>query len=258
MSVAKIVAPAPAMAAAVEVHNLTVAYDRHPAVHHVSGSFAPGSLTAIVGPNGAGKSSLLKAMAGLIQPAEGEVRHAAPGRLAYLPQAAEIDRDFPISIIDLVRMGHWRRVGLFGRIDRTMRDAADAALHAVGLDGFGPRPIGTLSVGQFQRALFARLMLQDAQVILLDEPFAAVDERTTADLLGLVARWHEEGRTVIAVLHDIEQVRRHFPEAVLMARHVLAWGPSAEALRPDLLQQAGALAGAWHDHAPVCATAPGP
>jgi len=258
MSVAKIVAPAPAMAAAVEVHNLTIAYDRHPAVHHVSGSFAPGSLTAIVGPNGAGKSSLLKAMAGLIQPAEGEVRHAAPGRLAYLPQAAEIDRDFPISVIDLVRMGHWRRVGLFGRIDRTMRDAADAALHAVGLDGFGPRPIGTLSVGQFQRALFARLMLQDAQVILLDEPFAAVDERTTADLLGLVARWHEEGRTVIAVLHDIEQVCRHFPEAVLMARHVLAWGPSAEALRPDLLQQAGALAGAWHDHAPVCATAPGP
>jgi zinc/manganese transport system ATP-binding protein len=84
-----------------------------------------------------------------------------------------------------------------------------------------------------------------------------VDERTTADLLGLVARWHQEGRTVIAVLHDIEQVRRHFPEAVLMARHVLAWGPSAEALRPDLLQQAGALAGAWHDHAPVCATAPG-
>ena len=250
--------PAAAAKAAVEVHNLTIAYDRHPAVHHVSGSFASGSLTAIVGPNGAGKSSLLKAMAGLIPPAEGQIRHAAPGRLAYLPQAAEIDRDFPISVIDLVRMGHWRRVGVFGRIDRTMRDAADAALHAVGLDGFGPRPIGTLSVGQFQRALFARLMLQDAQVILLDEPFAAVDERTTADLLGLVARWHQEGRTVIAVLHDIEQVRGHFPEAVLMARHVLAWGPSAEALRPELLQQAGALAGAWHDHAPVCAAAPGP
>jgi len=258
MSVAKIVAPAPAMAAAVEIANLTIAYDRHPAVHHVSGSFAPGSLTAIVGPNGAGKSSLLKALAGLIQPAEGEVRHVAPGRLAYLPQAAKIDRDFPISVIDLVRMGHWRRVGLFGRIDRAMRDAADAALHAVGLVGFGPRPIGTLSVGQFQRALFARLMLQDAQVILLDEPFAAVDERTTTDLLGLVARWHQEGRTVIAVLHDIEQVRRHFPDTVLMARHVLAWGPTAEALLPDLLQQAGTQAGAWHDHAPVCATAPGP
>ena len=249
---------APERAAAVGVDNLTVAYDRHPAVHHVSGIFAEGSLTAIVGPNGAGKSSLLKAIAGLIQPAEGQIRHAAPGRLAYLPQAVEIDRDFPISVTDLVRMGHWRRVGAFGRINKALREAADAALHAVGLDGFGPRPIGTLSVGQFQRALFARLMLQDARVVLLDEPFAAVDERTTADLLNLVARWHAEGRTVIAVLHDIEQVRRHFPETLLLARRVLSWDPTAEALRPVLLQEAGALAGAWHDQASVCTTAPAP
>jgi zinc/manganese transport system ATP-binding protein len=257
MSVATALAT-PDKAAAVEVDNLTIAYDRHPAIHHVSGSFAEGSLTAIVGPNGAGKSSLLKALAGLIQPSEGQIRHAAPGRLAYLPQAIEIDRDFPVSVNDLVRMGHWRRVGAFGRIGRALRDAADAALHAVGLDGFGARPIGTLSVGQFQRALFARLMLQDARVVLLDEPFAAVDERTTADLLNLVARWHAEGRTVIAVLHDIEQVRRHFPETLLLARRVLSWGPTAEALRPVLLQEAGALAGAWHDHAPVCTTEAGP
>jgi len=119
---------APGKAAAVQVDNLTIAYDRHPAIHHVSGSFAEGSLTAIVGPNGAGKSSLLKAIAGLIQPSEGQIRHAAPGRLAYLPQAVEIDRDFPISVNDLVRMGHWRRVGAFGRIGRALRDAADAAL----------------------------------------------------------------------------------------------------------------------------------
>ena len=244
------------MSVAVEIDDLTVAYERHPAVHHVGGTFASGSLTALVGPNGAGKSSLLRCVAGLIPPAEGRVRIAPPGELAFLPQIAEIDRDFPVSVADLVRMGHWRRVGAFGRIGGGLRAAAEDALAAVGLQGFGPRAIGTLSVGQFQRALFARLMLQDAPLILLDEPFAGIDERTTADLLAIISRWHAEGRTVIAVLHDIEQVRRHFPRTLLLARRVVAWGETAEVLTPHLLREARAMAETWVDDAAICAAPP--
>jgi zinc/manganese transport system ATP-binding protein len=244
--------PRPAAPAAIAIDNLTVAYERHPAVHHVSGAFAAGSLTAVVGPNGAGKSSLLKALVGLVQPSHGTVRRGAGADIAFLPQQADIDRSFPIGVADLVRMGHWRRIGAFARLDRAMRAAADAALHAVGLDGFGRRAIGTLSVGQFQRALFARILVQDAPIILLDEPFAGVDARTTGDLLGIVHRWHGERRTVVAVLHDLDQVRQHFPETLLLARRVLAWGPTAEVLRPAVLDEARSMAESWSEHAPVC------
>jgi zinc/manganese transport system ATP-binding protein len=245
-------APRVASSAAVAIDNLTIAYERHPAVHHVSGAFAAGSLTAIVGPNGAGKSSLLKAFVGLVQPSHGTVRRAPGADIAFLPQQADIDRSFPINVADLVRMGHWRRIGAFGRIDRALRAAADAALHAVGLDGFGGRAIGTLSVGQFQRALFAQILVQDAPIILLDEPFAGVDARTTGDLLGIVRRWHGEGRTVVAVLHDLDQVRQHFPETLLLARRVLAWGPTAEVLRPAVLDEARTMAESWIEHAEIC------
>ena len=241
------------MSVAVELRDLTVAYERHPAVHHVGGTFAPGSLTALVGPNGAGKSSLLRCVAGLIAPAEGSVRLTPPGAMAFLPQLAEIDRDFPISVADLVGMGHWRRVGAFGRIGADMRAATEDALAAVGLHGFGRRAIGTLSAGQFQRALFARLILQDAPLILLDEPFAGIDERTIADLLAIIARWHAEGRTLVAVLHDIEQVRRHFPRTLLLARRVVAWGETAEVLTPPLLREARAMAETWVEDAAICA-----
>jgi zinc/manganese transport system ATP-binding protein len=242
------------------LNDLTLGYDGHPAVHHLEGRFLPGSLTAVVGPNGSGKSTLLKGITGALKPLGGSIDRGglAPRQIAYLPQSAEIDRTFPSTVADLVALGHWARRGLFRAITGPDYQAMRDVLTAVGLAGFEHRTLETLSGGQLQRALFARLMLQDARVVLLDEPFAAVDERTTADLLNLVARWHAEGRTVIAVLHDIEQVRRHFPETLLLARRVLSWGPTAEALRPVLLQEAGALAGAWHDHAPVCTTEAGP
>ncbi len=242
------------MSHAIQIQDLTVSYNRHPAVHHLSGEFAPGSLTAVVGPNGAGKSTLLKTIAGVLRPAQGHVVRAGirPRDIAYLPQQAEIDRRFPISILDVVSSGHWHRRGLFRGLRPPDMDRAVEALAAVGLTGFQNRVIGSLSAGQFQRVLFARMLLQDAPVILLDEPFNAIDARTTADLLRVVHRWHGESRTVVAVLHDLEQVRHNFPQTLLMARREIAWGPTDATLSARNLLRARAMAESWDDNAPVC------
>ena len=239
--------------AAIALQDLTVCYHRHPAVHHVSGRFDGGSLTALIGPNGAGKTTLLKAIAGLTGAESGRIeRQVSGGRIAYLPQQADIDRTFPVRVRDVVELGFWQRLGAFGGVSSRQRHSADEALAAVGLSGFARRPIASLSAGQFQRVLFARLLLQDASVILLDEPFNAIDARTTADLLGVIARWHGEGRTVIAVLHDLEQVRAHFPRALLMARSVVDWGPTDHVLQAENLFRARQMAEAWDDAAGVC------
>jgi zinc/manganese transport system ATP-binding protein len=238
----------------IELRDLTVAYDRHPAVHHLTGRFAEGSLTAVVGPNGAGKSSLLKAVAGLVRPAGGTVtvKGAAAQEVAYLPQSAAIDDSFPISVIDVVLLGHWRQVGAFRPMGRERRKAAVTALSAVGLDGFEERPFGSLSAGQRQRVLFARVMVADSPLILLDEPFTAIDTRTTIDLMHLIEHWHREKRTVIAVLHDFDQVRRHFPETLLLAREAVAWAATAEALSSENLLRARAMSEAWDIDADIC------
>lgn len=242
------------MSAAIDLHDLTVTYERRPAVHHVSGRFAAGSLTAIVGPNGAGKSTLIKAIAGTLKPAMGRVDRGslATRHIGYLPQAAEIDRSFPLSVADTVMMGAWRSIGAFRGATRQHAQQAQEALKAVGLEGFEGRSISSLSSGQFQRVLFARLLLQDASVILLDEPFTAIDARTTRDLLKLISTWHGQGRTVIAVLHDIEQVRQHFPSTLLLARETIAWGNTADILHTDNLRRAKNMAEHWSPDAQVC------
>jgi len=237
---------------AIRLTDLTLGYDRHPAVHHLSGEIATGSLTAIVGPNGAGKSTLLKGIAGALAPLSGGVALAKGKRLAYLPQSADLDRSFPIHVYDLVAMGLWNRAGIFGRIGTGAAHKIEHAIAAVGLTGFQRRPIGTLSGGQMQRALFARLLLQDADVILLDEPFTAIDARTTADLLELVQRWHGESRTVVAVLHDIETVRQAFPQTLLLAREAVAWGETATVLTPENLLKARRMVESFDSHAAPC------
>lgn len=237
-------------APAIRIENLTVAHGRHPAVHHVSGSVAAGSLTAIVGPNGAGKTTLLRAIAGLHPPSGGRVSLA--GRVALLPQAAALDRGFPISCRDVVLLGLWGKVGAFAPMPAGAANRAEEALAAVGLAGFGRRTVGSLSAGQFQRLLFARLLLQDAPILLLDEPFTAVDARTAADLLGIIRRWHGEGRTILAVLHDLDLVRAEFPEALLLAREAIAWGPTEQALSAANRLRARMMAEAWDDTAGAC------
>ncbi|XVJ69319.1 MAG: ABC transporter ATP-binding protein [Rhizobacter sp.] len=239
---------------AITLHDLTVTYSRHPAVHHLSGQFARGSLTAVVGPNGAGKSSLLDAMVGRLPAASGRIDIAddLKGRIAYLPQQSQIDRSFPVRVIDVALLGHWGRLHWWSGASAAQREQAWQALAAVGLSGFEDRWVNEMSVGQFQRLLFARLLLQDAPAILLDEPFTAIDERTCADLLALVQRWHAEGRTIVAVLHDLAQVRTHFPDALLLAREAVAWGPTGEALSPQHLARAREISLHWDNHADWC------
>ena len=245
------------MGCALQFRNVTLGYDRHPAVHHLDGEVASGALVAVVGPNGAGKSTLFKGVVGLLKPLAGRIERdvVAAQDIAYLPQAAEIDRSFPINVYDLVAMGLWRHTGVFGGVGSEARGLIENALAAVGLTGFEDRAIATLSGGQTQRMLFARLLLQDARVIVLDEPFNAVDAKTSADLFGLIQRWHGEERTVLTAMHDIDFVRANFPETLLLAREPVAWGSTSTVLTPENLLAARRMCEAFDDHAAACAEA---
>jgi zinc/manganese transport system ATP-binding protein len=232
--------PAPRGPAGIELEGVSVAYGRRLAVTDVTGHFVPASLTAVIGPNGAGKSSLLKALAGMLPLRSGTIRSAAGAKsdIAYLPQQAEIERTFPVSVSELIALGAWRSFGAFRRPSDAVFERTAEAAASVGIESLLDRPVETLSAGELQRALFGRLLLQDASVILLDEPFAAVDEPTTGDLLRVVSRWHEAGRTVIAVLHDLDQVRAHFPTALLLARSCIGWGDTDSVITEENLARA--------------------
>ncbi len=247
---------APPTQAAIELRNLTLGYDGHPAVHHLDLRIAPGSLVAVVGPNGAGKSTLFKGLCGELAPLSGSIGGLEAVRPAWLPQTSTLDPGFPVTVWEMVAMGLWQQVGALGRFTAEHRRRCDAALAAVGLSGFALRGLDTLSGGQLQRARFARLLLQDAPVVLLDEPFAAIDQRTTEDLLALLHRWQAAGRTVIAVLHDLQQVRAHFPLTLVLAREPIAWGPTAEVLTEANWSRALAMREPFDERAGVCEQAP--
>jgi zinc/manganese transport system ATP-binding protein len=242
------------MAAQLQFRDVTLGYDRHPAVHHLAGEVSVGALLAVVGPNGAGKSTLFRGLVGILKPLAGSISTGDLNvrDIAYLPQTADIDRSFPISVFDFVGTGLWRATGFFGGMGKSAREKIARALEAVGLNGFENRPIGTLSGGQMQRMLFARVLLQDARLIVLDEPFNAIDAKTSADLVALVRHWHAEKRTVLAALHDMDLVRAHFPETLLLARGPVAWGPTAEVLTAENLSEARRMCEAFDDSAPAC------
>ena len=237
-----------------ELCDLTAGYDRHPAVHHVSARFAPGSLTAIVGPNGGGKSTLLKAITGMVPLMSGHIlwHGLKPHDCAYMPQQNEIDREFPLRAVDVVNFGHYRHLGAFRPLTAAHHARTQEALVRVGMSSFARRPIASLSVGQFQRILFARLIVQDARLILLDEPFAPIDSRTVADLLPLLRQWRSEGRAIILVMHDLGMAEAWCPEAMLLARELIAAGPARAVLQPDNLQRAKLLSEKWVENAPQC------
>lgn len=194
--------------------DLTLGYGGKPAISNISGCLYSGSLTAVTGPNGSGKSTLLKGIAGILQPLKGRCAVAAGERTAWLPQIAELDRHFPASVRDLVSLGLWPERGLLRRHRAQDKQRVAEALVTVGLDGFENRSLGELSGGQFQRALFARVIVQDASLILLDEPFNAVDSATTRDMLALIHAWQQQRRTVAVVVHDPDLVSRHFPQTM--------------------------------------------
>ncbi len=230
--------------APLEVRGLTVAFDRRPAVEDAALTVAAGRLVAVVGPNGAGKSTLIKGVLGLLPASAGEVQifgrpiGEVRGRVAYVPQRAAVDWDFPASALDVVTMGLYGRIGWLRPIRRRHREAARAALDQVGLSGYASSPIGALSGGQQQRVFFARALVQNADLMFLDEPFAGVDATTESIIFERLKGLRDSGRSVVVVHHDLETVYEHFDDAVIINRRIVASGPVRTVFTPHNLARA--------------------
>ena len=231
-------------APALALHGLAAGYGGGTAIAGIDASVPPGTMTAIVGPNGAGKSTLVKTVVGELRPAAGRVEifgqplAAARRRLAYVPQRASVDWDFPVRVIDVVLMGLWHDLGLFGRIRARHRAAAMNCLALVGMEPFADRQIGQLSGGQQQRVFLARALAQKADLYLLDEPFAGVDAATEAAIVALLHRLRAEGRTVVAVHHDLATAADYFDRALILNRVKIAEGPVGSVLTEAALARA--------------------
>lgn len=224
------------------VRGLTVSYGEKPAIFSVDATFPARTMSAIIGPNGAGKSTLLKAALGVIPRLSGEVLvfgsplEQARDRIAYVPQRASVDWDFPTSVLDVVQMGLYRKVGLFGRLSGKMADKARDCLMRVGMADFGHRQIGQLSGGQQQRVFLARALAQDADLYLLDEPFAGVDAATERAIIDVLKLLKSEGKAVVAVHHDLSTVRDYFDSVFLINVRRIAEGPVDTTFTPQNLQ----------------------
>ena len=212
------------MGALISLHNVELRHGGKIVLANLSGQFTSGSQTALIGANGSGKTTMLRAIAGLHPVASGRIDRNGlrPADIALLAQATHLDRSFPITCRDVVALAA-AHLGPFRSIGKQRLAATAAALDRVGLSDMHDRPIQALSAGQFQRVLFARTIVQDAGLILLDEPFTAVDAATTQLLLAVIQDWHTQGRTVIAVLHDIDLLRRHFPHIVSLNGQSARW-----------------------------------
>ena len=228
----------------VEVTDLTVAYQAKPVLWDVDFAVPEGTLTAIVGPNGAGKTTLIKAILGLIPPAAGNVlvygkaydeqRHL----VGYVPQRGSVDWDFPTSVLDVVLMGRYGRLGWFRRPSAHDKQLALEALDKVGMADFAQRQISQLSGGQQQRTFLARALVQDAQIYFMDEPFQGVDATTERAIIALLKELRAQNKTVIAVHHDLQTVPEYFDWVALLNVRCIACGPVAQAFTEDNLRQA--------------------
>ena len=233
----------------IHLQQLCVKYQEQWALKNIQGQILKGSLIAVLGPNGGGKSTLLKTLAGLLKPVKGScyMEGISARQIGYLPQYGEIDRSFPLTVSEVVAMGLTQHQGFFGSLRGVGDQAIQAALSQVGLCRQRHRLLHALSGGQLQRVLFARLAVQQAEVILLDEPFAAIDHTTVQDLMAIILKWHAQGRTILMVTHDLELVRTHFTEAMLLAKEMIAWGPTAEVLTSSHLKTAKSLSCHWEN-----------
>ena len=237
-------AESPPAKAAIEVHDLTVAYRDKPVLWDVDLTVPAGVLMAVVGPNGAGKTTLIKAMLGLVRPIAGAVlvdgRPYSPRSLAvaYVPQRGTVDWDFPTTVLDVVTMGTYGRLGWFRRPGARERADAARALERVGMGAFAGRQIGQLSGGQQQRVFLARALAQDAPVYLMDEPFQGVDAVTERAIVDVLRDLRSRGRTVVVVHHDLATVREYFDRVTLLNVRAIASGPVAEVFTPENLRAA--------------------
>ncbi|MFW5696499.1 MAG: metal ABC transporter ATP-binding protein [Phototrophicaceae bacterium] len=228
---------------ALAVDDLTVAYNSRPAVWDIDLDVPEGVLMAIVGPNGAGKSTFIKAVLNLIPRAAGTVMfygkpyERARSLVGYVPQRGSVDWDFPTSVVDVVTMGLYGRLGWFRRPRRRERELALHALDQVGMADFAHRQISQLSGGQQQRTFLARALVQDAQIYFMDEPFAAVDAVTERAIVAILRELREQGKTVMVVHHDLQTVLDYFDWTTLLNVEVIASGPTDEVFTPDNLRK---------------------
>lgn len=247
----QVIAPASSADAALAISGLTASYGEKPAVFSVDARFPAQAMSAIIGPNGAGKSTLLKAATGIIPRLSGEVSvfgdsfQTARNRIAYVPQRASVDWDFPTTVIDVVLMGLYRELGLLRRLSRRYRDQAMACLDRVGMPDFADRQIGQLSGGQQQRVFLARALAQDADLYLLDEPFAGVDAATERAIVDVLKTLKSEEKAVVCVHHDLATVEAYFDHVFLINIRKIAEGPVEKTFTAENLQQTygGRLAG---------------
>ncbi|WP_051093582.1 ABC transporter ATP-binding protein [Bartonella bovis] len=212
-------------------NNVTLGYANKVIIKNFSAKLTANSLIAITGDNGSGKSTLLKAIAGLIKPINGKITKSVKSRIAYLAQQCEIDRTFPINVEALIKTGLWSFCGLL-KNQRFYQDKIQNALEMVGLTELANRSLDTLSSGQLQRALFARIIVQDSDIILLDEPFNGVDLNTQKDLLTLITHWQKQGRTILMALHDPLIVQEHFPQMIQINKQCVFHGKTAPFFTP--------------------------
>lgn len=233
----------PSSSTALVIDDLTVAYNSKPAIWDVDLEVPEGVLMAIVGPNGAGKSTLIKAALDLIPRAAGTIRFygkpyaQARSLVGYVPQRGSVDWDFPTSVIDVVTMGLYGRLGWFRRPGRKEREKAMHALEQVGLQEFAGRQISQLSGGQQQRTFLARALVQDAQIYFMDEPFAAVDAVTERAIIAILRELRARGKTVIVVHHDLQTVTEYFDWVTLLNVELVASGPADEVFSAELLRK---------------------
>ena len=215
----------------IELDNLVAGYEGAAITPSLSGVIHKGSMTAIVGLNGCGKSTLLKTLAGFIPPVSGVLRWS-PTRptIGWLAQRHALESQFPLTVLDVVSQGAWPRISLLRGLRNDVRRRIQAALARVGLTEMAKTPIEALSGGQFQRMLFARVLVQRAPLVMLDEPFTGIDEATTHDLMTVIQEMHQQGQTVLAVLHDNQRVADYFPETLLLAPQNARWGLTHEVL----------------------------
>ncbi|MEQ9425842.1 MAG: metal ABC transporter ATP-binding protein [Cyclobacteriaceae bacterium] len=226
-----------------EVHDLTVSYSKKPVLWGVDFSLPKGSLVGIVGPNGAGKSTLIKAAMGIVPASSGYVKifgeelDDVRGKVSYVPQRESVDWDFPASVLDVVMMGRYGKVGLFRSLRKSDKEVAENALRQVGMEAYAKRQISQLSGGQQQRVFLARALTQQADLYFMDEPFSGVDAATEKAIINLLREMSDQGKTVVVVHHDLQSVTTYFDWLVMLNLRLVASGPTDEVFTSELLQE---------------------
>lgn len=228
---------------ALEIHDLTVAFERKPVLWNIDLTLPKGKLVGIVGPNGAGKSTLIKSVMGLLPLSSGYVKlynqriDDVRGKISYVPQRESVDWDFPASVLDVVLMGRYAKLGLFKRPRKADHDVAMDCLKKVGLEAFANRQISQLSGGQQQRTFLARALAQQADIYFMDEPFAGVDAATEKAIITLLKEMTEAQKTVIVVHHDLQTVPQYFDWVIMLNTRLIAYGPTETTFNQKNLQE---------------------